>query len=412
MKISDLDFAILGAYLVDRRSHRWITANILKIQSNQIGFEAKRELDKFGIDKKFKNFLAAITSEEELEKHLSSNQELISRSKLSIDDLKFIWRQSHQVFLFQRVIINKDGWLRPSVGRLGFSRDGEYLKENGFGHEDWNFNTDLAINDYVYGYKYGPPAQINRHKNFNIAFCERWADGTWAIVGYYRNAAYIEGGSPLSSGVIDQKTADLQILRKNRSIGPQWDIDEQKMKVLLKHELSALKWKVKAEDVFAFKEPIEIPEDLILPKNDRITTPTRISPQLFESLVKLSKETLLDDDDEMSFREGRAQWVKHKKRERDRTVIAKAKEIFLNKNGRFFCEACGFDFVEKYGTIGSNFIEAHHAIPVSEYSESGGTTHLKDIALLCSNCHRMIHRSSSLRLTEFKKSLNKDDSSR
>lgn len=53
-------------------------------------------------------------------------------------------------------------------------------------------------------------------------------------------------------------------------------------------------------------------------------------------------------------------------------------------------EVCGFDFEVAYGSLGHDFIECHHLRPLSD---SGPTkTHLGDLALLCSNCHRMAHR--------------------
>ncbi|GAE32694.1 hnh endonuclease [Halalkalibacter hemicellulosilyticusJCM 9152] len=59
--------------------------------------------------------------------------------------------------------------------------------------------------------------------------------------------------------------------------------------------------------------------------------------------------------------------------------------------GRLFCEICNFDFYKKYGELGGDFIEGHHTIPVSELEE-GHKTNVKDIVLVCSNCHRMLHR--------------------
>ncbi|WP_427888645.1 HNH endonuclease [Kribbella sp. GL6] len=50
---------------------------------------------------------------------------------------------------------------------------------------------------------------------------------------------------------------------------------------------------------------------------------------------------------------------------------------------------CGFDFNATYGTCGSGYIECHHRTPLGVT----GQTHtlLADLALICSNCHRMIH---------------------
>lgn len=51
----------------------------------------------------------------------------------------------------------------------------------------------------------------------------------------------------------------------------------------------------------------------------------------------------------------------------------------------------GFDFYEFYGELGKGFIECHHTVPVSEYCNEL-TTKIKDLALICSNCHHMVHR--------------------
>lgn len=51
---------------------------------------------------------------------------------------------------------------------------------------------------------------------------------------------------------------------------------------------------------------------------------------------------------------------------------------------------CAFDFEQAYGDRGADYIEAHHKIPLSELT--GETrTRPSDLAMLCANCHRMIH---------------------
>ena len=63
----------------------------------------------------------------------------------------------------------------------------------------------------------------------------------------------------------------------------------------------------------------------------------------------------------------------------------------MGQNQPLLCEACGFDFEQVYGEHGKGFIECHHTKPVSEL-KAGEKTKLSDLALVCSNCHRMIHR--------------------
>lgn len=99
--------------------------------------------------------------------------------------------------------------------------------------------------------------------------------------------------------------------------------------------------------------------------------------------------SLIEDD--LSFVEGKRKLRTHLIRERNPKIIKLAKERFKEKHGRLFCEVCDFDFYEKYGELGEDFIEGHHTIPVSEL-EDGQSTRVEDIALVCSNCHKMLHR--------------------
>ena len=80
----------------------------------------------------------------------------------------------------------------------------------------------------------------------------------------------------------------------------------------------------------------------------------------------------------------------HRKIERNRTAIKKAKQFHGTR-----CQACDLSFPQRYGPIGEGFIEAHHLKPISTLEE-GVTVHYDiatDFAVLCSNCHRMIHRT-------------------
>lgn len=102
------------------------------------------------------------------------------------------------------------------------------------------------------------------------------------------------------------------------------------------------------------------------------------------------KKAIWDDDEEEQFPEGKVLYRQHRFRERNRKLVAKLKED-ASRSGILECIVCGFSFFKIYGEIGEGFIECHHIIPVSEYI-TNTTTYLKDLALVCSNCHRMLHR--------------------
>ena len=93
--------------------------------------------------------------------------------------------------------------------------------------------------------------------------------------------------------------------------------------------------------------------------------------------------------------EGAVSLEQHLVRERNSGLIDTKKSEVLRSTGQLTCEACGFDFAEKYGEIGKGFCEVHHARPLGS-RESSEITTIKDLAILCSNCHRIIHRTEPM----------------
>lgn len=91
--------------------------------------------------------------------------------------------------------------------------------------------------------------------------------------------------------------------------------------------------------------------------------------------------------------EGRVLTRVHRVRERNASLVLKKKAAAKQQRGKLACEACGFDFADRYGERGADFIECHHTAPVSTL-KPGSRTKLADLALVCANCHRMIHRTS------------------
>ncbi|MFD4541336.1 HNH endonuclease [Streptomyces bauhiniae] len=96
--------------------------------------------------------------------------------------------------------------------------------------------------------------------------------------------------------------------------------------------------------------------------------------------------------DDYSAPEGRLLMRRHRSRERNKALRKKKIIAVLRQGGRLACEACGFDFQEVYGDRGDGYIECHHVVPLHEAGES--RTKLSDLALICANCHRMIHRQA------------------
>ncbi|MEZ4801682.1 MAG: HNH endonuclease [Gelidibacter sp.] len=97
------------------------------------------------------------------------------------------------------------------------------------------------------------------------------------------------------------------------------------------------------------------------------------------------------DDTTDGVKEGKVIYKLHKYYERDTKINRKKKDRYLKTYGKLDCETCTFDFYEAYGDLGKGYIECHHISPLSELGGETTTT-LDDLALVCSNCHRMLHR--------------------
>ena len=93
--------------------------------------------------------------------------------------------------------------------------------------------------------------------------------------------------------------------------------------------------------------------------------------------------------------EGKALLRIHLRRERSRKLVDAFKLTLSDPS----CEACGMTFSEVYGELGAGYIEAHHKVPVSSL-EDGHETKLSDLAALCANCHRVIHKNGLMPVGE------------
>jgi 5-methylcytosine-specific restriction protein A len=114
------------------------------------------------------------------------------------------------------------------------------------------------------------------------------------------------------------------------------------------------------------------------------------------------EEPPTDGDEEIEAPEGALLTRIHRARERNHRLVRKKKAVAFKANRGLPCEVCGFEFTSIYGELGLGFAECHHTMPVSQL-RPGQPTRLRDLAVVCSNCHRMIHRRQPwLTLAELK----------
>jgi predicted HNH restriction endonuclease len=116
-------------------------------------------------------------------------------------------------------------------------------------------------------------------------------------------------------------------------------------------------------------------------------------PQLAAALVSLGlvdpftdgTKDLIDPDvsDGITAVEGRLRLRSHLARERSRALTAAKRASVIDRR----CEVCGFSAFDTYGI---DYCEVHHLIPLARLT--GATpTKLDDLAIVCANCHRIIH---------------------
>ena len=138
----------------------------------------------------------------------------------------------------------------------------------------------------------------------------------------------------------------------------------------------------------------------LLPSDEQLNQDLKSFIRLYFMLVscesRLFEKADAEDDEERLGEEDLRTLREHKRVERNRKLAHLAK-----RHHGFACKACGFDFQAKYGSVGKGFIEAHHLTPLAELKGQKLTLDAKrDFTVLCSNCHRMIHKTAHIRSVE------------
>lgn len=123
----------------------------------------------------------------------------------------------------------------------------------------------------------------------------------------------------------------------------------------------------------------------------------RVDPQTLRTTGRITVESaaLLDYvlgerieiDLDRRYQEGGKRWRRHLAAERS-PMLRRAALALQGST----CGICDFSYEAKYGTLGAGFAEIHHLVPVSRLRDKVSVDPVKDVIVLCANCHRMIHR--------------------
>jgi|TARA_B110000261_G_scaffold154219_1_gene185617 5-methylcytosine-specific restriction enzyme A len=94
-----------------------------------------------------------------------------------------------------------------------------------------------------------------------------------------------------------------------------------------------------------------------------------------------------DIDDSITYSEGKAKKVLVNSYERNPHARKKCIEHYgLN------CQVCDFNFEDKFGELGRNFIHVHHIVDISTIGNKYSVDPITDLVPVCPNCHAMLHK--------------------
>ena len=125
--------------------------------------------------------------------------------------------------------------------------------------------------------------------------------------------------------------------------------------------------------------------------------------QQIVQLMKGGASPAYPETPEYHGREGGLLAVAHLRRERDHGVREAKLKWAIKNDVRLECEVCGLFMEDLYGSRGKDYVEVHHLTPLHVSGET--TTKPSDLAILCANCHRMVHRAPWTTPEELRKSL-------
>lgn len=138
----------------------------------------------------------------------------------------------------------------------------------------------------------------------------------------------------------------------------------------------------------------------------RAVVSTNPSADVWRDLYRAPK--VVDPELNVASKEGRRRLISHFSKERDPKLPREKKNEFRHAHGgSLFCECCGEDY-SQYGQSRDAVFEVHHRKQLGKAKKVVQTT-TKDLAVLCANCHRAIHRTDPmLSVEKFRARVRKD----
>lgn len=277
------------------------------------------------------------------------------------------------------------GWMKKYDGIDGDSieRGGAYNK-TATGHEVCNFtNSD----GYVYGYvqptgqikieKLGANRKDEKIDGVTVVWLAGPDSGGTAVVGWYKNATIFREPQDLISPSSTHRKNGITTFRIKALWKDAFLLPSDNRSSMIPR---AVKGGIGQSNVWYANTP---------ESDEHVTKVKKLIAEFDENIH------IPDIDQDVMGAEGNPRFRAHIQRERNSKIVKEKKRITLKEKGHLKCEVCSFDFFEFYGEHGYDFCEVHHLIPLHK-SDGVIITKLSDLAIVCSNCHRIIHKTTPM----------------
>ena len=126
------------------------------------------------------------------------------------------------------------------------------------------------------------------------------------------------------------------------------------------------------------------------PQAGGLQVPDEIAAELLETIQGNSKFSFppANKKEVELFSEGKPRTVTSKTYDRSPA----ARQACIEHYG-YNCNVCGFNFEATYGKLGANYIEVHHLKQIADAGEEYLINPIEDLRPVCSNCHRVLHKT-------------------
>jgi hypothetical protein len=182
------------------------------------------------------------------------------------------------ITMLNRMCWNSRNWQFPT----GTSNDGGYTAEMGFGHEEWNFQTEDEVDGHIYGYLYYQPSVRSVQKangSFRIFFWSKHPETRQDfVVGSYDDARLIsvQEYDQLDKVFTSNRIYERRATELNAAV-PSMSYEDALQEVMAAVRSRYLKFKCPTEKVRIFAD--QIPLEAFIPNrkySPRFRSPTFI----------------------------------------------------------------------------------------------------------------------------------------